>query len=63
MQEAIRTNQQSQIHNWNIETIIAILESVQHESKDGYNISIQLFQKMNVLSKKMKGSFIHFYIY
>ena len=64
VQEAIRTNQQSQFHNWNIETIIAILESVQHESKDGYNISIQLFhKKMNVLSKKMKGSYIPFYIY
>ncbi|GGA29806.1 PadR family transcriptional regulator [Psychrobacillus lasiicapitis] len=41
VREAIRTNQ-SQFHT---ETIIAILESVQHESKDGYNISVQLFQK------------------
>jgi hypothetical protein len=55
VQEAIRTNQQSQFHNWNIETIIAILESVQHESKDGYNISIQLFQKNERTFQKNEG--------
>lgn len=40
VKESIRMRQ-----SWEIETIIAILESVQHESKDGYNISTQLFQK------------------
>jgi hypothetical protein len=55
VQEAIRTNQQSQFHNWNIETITAILESVQHESKDGYNISIQLFQKNERTFQKNEG--------
>ncbi|TRZ39566.1 PadR family transcriptional regulator [Niallia circulans] len=40
VKESIRMRQ-----SWKIETIIAILESVQHESKDGYNISTQLFQK------------------
>jgi DNA-binding PadR family transcriptional regulator len=55
VQEAIRTNQQSQFHNLNIETIIAILESVQHEPKDGYNISIQLFQKNERTFQKNEG--------
>ncbi|RHW29957.1 PadR family transcriptional regulator [Oceanobacillus profundus] len=55
VREAIRANQQSQPHNWNIETIIAILESVQHESKDGYNISIQLFQKNERTFQKNEG--------
>ncbi|MEH7126559.1 PadR family transcriptional regulator [Bacillus sp. JJ1773] len=55
VKEAIRTNQQSQFDNWNSETIIAILESVQHESKDGYNISIQLFQKNERTFQKNEG--------
>ena len=55
VQEAIRTNQQSLFHNWNIETIIAILESVQHESKDGYSISIHLFQKNECTFQKNEG--------
>ncbi len=52
VREAIRTNQQSQFHT---ETIIAILESVQHESKDGYNISVQLFQKNERAFQKNEG--------
>lgn len=55
VREAIRTNQQSQFVNWNSETIIAILESVQHESKDGYHISIQLFQKNERTFQKNEG--------
>ncbi|MBD8071595.1 PadR family transcriptional regulator [Bacillus sp. PS06] len=55
VREAIRTNQQSQLDNWNSETIIAILESVQHESKDGYHISIQLFQKNERTFQKNEG--------
>ena len=50
----VRINQ-SQFHSWKIETIIAILESVQHESKDGYNISIQLFQKNERTFQKNEG--------
>lgn len=46
VKESIRMRQaQSQYHSWKLETIIAVLESVQHESKDGYNISTRLFQK------------------
>ncbi|MBM6616340.1 PadR family transcriptional regulator [Bacillus suaedaesalsae] len=55
VREAIRTNQQSQFDNWNSETIIAILESVQHVSKDGYHISIQLFQKNERTFQKNEG--------
>ena len=37
VKESIRMRQsQPQFHSWKIETIMAILESVQHESKDGY---------------------------
>jgi DNA-binding PadR family transcriptional regulator len=52
VKEAIRM---SQSHTWKIETIIAILESVQRESKDGYSISIQLFQKNERTFKKNEG--------
>lgn len=56
VKESIRMRQsQSQFHSWKIETIIAILESVQHESKDGYNISTQLFQKNEHTFQKNEG--------
>lgn len=56
VKEAIRMNQsQPQFHSWEIKTIIAILESIQHESKDGYNISIQLFQKNELTFQKNEG--------
>jgi DNA-binding PadR family transcriptional regulator len=56
VKESIRTRQsQTQLHSWKIETIIAILESVQHESKDGYNISTQLFQKNERTFQKNEG--------
>ena len=56
VKESIRMRQsQSQFHSWKIETIISILESVQHESKDGYNISTQLFQKNERTFQKNEG--------
>ena len=56
VKESIRMRQsQSQFQSWKIETIIAILESVQHESKDGYNISTQLFQKNERTFQKNEG--------
>ncbi|WP_043932597.1 PadR family transcriptional regulator [Bacillus sp. EB01] len=56
VKESIRMRQsQSQFHSWKIETITAILESVQHESKDGYNISTQLFQKNERTFQKNEG--------
>ncbi|MED4456209.1 PadR family transcriptional regulator [Metabacillus fastidiosus] len=56
VKESIRMRQsQSQFNSWKIETIIAILESVQHESKDGYNISTQLFQKNERAFQKNEG--------
>ncbi|KKK36075.1 hypothetical protein WQ57_21385 [Mesobacillus campisalis] len=56
VKEAIRISQsQPQFHSWKIETIIAILESVQHESKDGYTISTQLFQKNERTFQKNEG--------
>ncbi|MGM0900432.1 MAG: PadR family transcriptional regulator [Bacillota bacterium] len=56
VKEAVRMSQsQSQFHSWKIDTIIAILESVQHESKNGYNISIQLFQRNERTFQKNEG--------
>jgi DNA-binding PadR family transcriptional regulator len=56
VKESIRMRQsQSQFHTWKIETIIAILESVQHVSKDGYTISIRLFQKNEHTFQKNEG--------
>ena len=56
VKESIRMRQsQPQFHSWKIETIMAILESVQHESKDGYNISIHLIQKNEHTFQKNEG--------
>ncbi|MGD6831259.1 PadR family transcriptional regulator [Sutcliffiella halmapala] len=56
VKEAIHMNQsQQQFHSWEIKTIIAILECIQHESKDGYNISIQLLQKKELTFQKNEG--------
>ncbi|WP_338472976.1 PadR family transcriptional regulator [Niallia sp. XMNu-256] len=56
VKEAIRISQsQSPFYSWKIETIIAVLESIQHESKDGYNISIQLLQKNERTFQKNEG--------
>lgn len=56
VKEAIRMSQsQSQFHSWKIETIIALLESIEHEAKDGYTISIQLLQKSECTFQKNEG--------
>lgn len=56
VKESIRMKQsQSQLHSWEIETILAILELVQHESKDGYSISTLLFQKNERTFQKNEG--------
>ncbi|WP_053366500.1 PadR family transcriptional regulator [Bacillus sp. FJAT-27245] len=56
VKESIRMKQsQSQFDSWKIETIIAILESVQLESQDGYNISTRLFQKNELTFQKNEG--------
>ena len=56
VKEAIRMNQsQSPFRSWKIETIIAILESVQYEPRDGYHISIHLFQKNERTFQKNEG--------
>lgn len=56
VKESIRKREaESPFHSWKMETIIAILESVQHESKDGYMISTQLFQKNERTFQKNEG--------
>jgi DNA-binding PadR family transcriptional regulator len=56
VKEAIRMSQsQSQFHSWKIDTIIVILESIQHEAKDGYTISIKLLQKNERTFQKNEG--------
>ncbi|OIJ20151.1 hypothetical protein BKP45_10230 [Anaerobacillus alkalidiazotrophicus] len=56
VKEVIRWNQsQPQFHSWKVETIIAILETIQHEPKDGYNISTQLFQKNELVFQNNEG--------
>jgi len=36
---------QHHLHSWNIETLVAIFESLQYGAKHGYDISTQLIQK------------------
>ncbi|MCT8138489.1 PadR family transcriptional regulator [Anaerobacillus sp. CMMVII] len=56
VKEAIRGKQsQPQFHSWEVETITAILESIQNEAKDGYNISTQLFQKNELFFQNNEG--------
>ena len=56
VKEAIQMNQaQSQFHSWKTETIITLLESIEHEAKDGYTISIQLLQKNEHTFQKNEG--------
>jgi DNA-binding PadR family transcriptional regulator len=46
VKETIRGNQsQPTLHSWKVETVITVLELIQHEAKHGYDISTQLFQK------------------
>ncbi len=52
-----------ELHSWKIETLQNILDALQDEAKHGYEISTQLFQKMNLALKTMKVSFIFCYIY
>ena len=56
VKEAVRGNQsQPQFHSWRVETIITILESIQNEAKDGYQISTQLFQKNELIFQNNEG--------
>jgi DNA-binding PadR family transcriptional regulator len=46
VKETIRgKHSQQQLHSWKEQTIIAVLESIQHEPKNGYDISTHLFHK------------------
>src|SRR5690554_4866135 len=52
VKEAIRENQP---HSWKIETIIAVLECIQHEPKHGYDISTNLLQKNELIFCNNEG--------
>lgn len=45
----------SRFHSWEEKTLLAVLESVQHEGKHGYDISTQLFQKNEVSFQNNEG--------
>ena len=56
VKEAVRGNQsQPQFQSWRVETIITILETIQNEAKDGYQISTQLFQKNELIFQNNEG--------
>ncbi|WP_186575976.1 PadR family transcriptional regulator [Aquibacillus kalidii] len=56
VKETIREKHSSQqLHSWKEKTIIAVLESVQHESKHGYDISTHLFQKNDFSFQSNEG--------
>ncbi|WP_228275620.1 PadR family transcriptional regulator [Gracilibacillus oryzae] len=56
VKEAIRSNQSQQQYNtWKAETIMAVLGSVQQQPMQGYDISIQLFQKGELIFQNNEG--------
>ncbi|MBC2001148.1 PadR family transcriptional regulator [Listeria marthii] len=44
-----------ELHNWKVETLKNILDSLQDEAKHGYEISTQLFQKNELSFKNNEG--------
>ncbi|MBF2482402.1 PadR family transcriptional regulator [Listeria seeligeri] len=44
-----------ELHNWKVETLKNILDSLQDEAKHGYEISPQLFQKNELSFKNNEG--------
>ncbi|MBC2062919.1 PadR family transcriptional regulator [Listeria marthii] len=44
-----------ELHNWKVETLKNILDSLQDEAKHGYEISTQLFQKNELSFKSNEG--------
>ncbi|MBF2477773.1 PadR family transcriptional regulator [Listeria marthii] len=44
-----------ELHNWKVETLKTILDSLQDEAKHGYEISTQLFQKNELSFKNNEG--------
>lgn len=44
-----------QSHPWKMKTVIAVLESVNHEPKNGYDISTHLLQKNEFIFQKNEG--------
>lgn len=46
---------EKQSNSWEVDTVIAVLESVQDEAKHGYDISTQLLQKNELIFQKNEG--------
>ncbi|WP_280771554.1 PadR family transcriptional regulator [Salipaludibacillus daqingensis] len=56
VKEAIRERQsKQQLHSWKEETLVAVLESLQHEAKHGYDLSILLIQKNELSFQNKEG--------
>jgi DNA-binding PadR family transcriptional regulator len=56
VREAIRGKQNgNQLHSWKENTILAVLESLLHEPKQGYDISTNLFQKQELSFQGNEG--------
>ncbi len=56
VKEAIQRKQSLvHLHSWKEETLIAVLEALQYEAKDGYEISTTLFQKHEYSFQNKEG--------
>lgn len=56
VKNTIREKQSNrQFHCWKVETIMALLESIQHEPKHGYDISTHLFQRNELIFQNNEG--------
>ncbi|MDL4842447.1 PadR family transcriptional regulator [Aquibacillus rhizosphaerae] len=56
VKETIRgKHSQQQLHSWKEQTILAVLESIQHEPKNGYDISTHLFHKKDFSFQNNEG--------
>lgn len=56
VKEAIRRKQSpAHLHSWKEETLIAVLETIQSEAKEGFEISTLLFQKEDFSFQNKEG--------
>lgn len=64
VKESIQGNQfHTKLNNWDEETIIAILKSIQYEEKHGFEISTDLFHQSEMIFQKNEGhlyTLLHF---
>ncbi|WP_026675688.1 PadR family transcriptional regulator [Alkalihalobacterium bogoriense] len=55
VKEMIRSKQLQKLSSWKEETLVALLDSLQHHEKDGYDISTYLISRNELSFQKREG--------